>query len=324
MQCPRWQINVKARWGWAVVNLFCVSILGFQLVHLCIEYIKPSMTITQEKVVNLEDIEFPLLIKICTIPGFNETAIREAGYNESWYYFYGQSKFNGSIFGWAGHNNQSEILGDVEEIFKRVRNGRGVDLLKSIQIRNEKGTFYEIPLHYVKQKRVNFPNNCQTLDLLEVTEISETIIKQIWMKFEDLTNRSVEIIFKGRHIDCGRDIKDHSFYSTGQTVKVDKNFHWMSYMVEVSQRVYVEEDPGQKCKNYPTAEFSSYKDCDDSFVNGILTKEVPGLAPIWQNDDLAKVSSKVIDEKLNIGRLHLDPYACTRKPLFQETSTWIT
>ena len=78
-------------------------------------------------------------------------------------------------------------------------------------------------------------------------------------------------------------------------------------MVEISQRVYVEEDPGKKCKNYPTAEFLSYKDCDNSFVSGILATEVPGLVPIWQNDDLATVSSKVIAEKSKIGRPDLDP-----------------
>ena len=295
------------------------------------------MTITQEKVVNLEHIEFPLLIKICMVPGFNEAAIREAGYNESWYYLYGQSKFNGSIFGWAGHNNQSEILGGVEEIFKRVRNGRVVDLLKSIKIRNKKGTFFEIPLQYVKQKRVNFPNNCQTLDLLEVAEINGTFIKQIWIEFEDIRNKTVEIIFKGRNLDCGRDIKDHSFHSTGQTVKVDKNLLWKSYMVEISQRVYVEEDRSKRCKNYPSAEFLSYKDCDDSFVSGIITKEVPGMVPIWQNDDLTKVSTKVIDENFRMGKQDPNFYITeicykSKSPVFihyrynktfQVTSTWI-
>lgn len=305
MQCP-WKINVKASWAWVLVNFFCVSVLGFQLVHLCIEYIKPSITITQEKMVNLEDIEFPIVIKICIIPGFDEAAIRDAGYSESWYYFYGQSKFNGSIFGWAGHNNQSETLGEVAEIFKRVRNGQVVDLLKRVRIRNDKGIFTDIPLEYVKQKRVNYPNNCQTLDLLEVTEIKGTIKKQIWIEFENLTDRSVEIIIKGRNLDCGRDIKDHSFYSTGQTIKVDKNLLWKSYMVEISQRVYVEEGPSKRCKNYPTAEFSSYKDCDDSFVSGIITREVPGLVPIWQNDNLEKVSTRVFDENFKMGQINMD------------------
>ena len=123
------------------------------------------------------------------------------------------------------------------------------------------------------------------------------------MTFKDITNRSVEIVFKGRTLNFGRDIKDHSFFSSGQTVKLDENCHWVSYMVEISQRVYVEEDPSKRCKNYPTAKFLSYKDCDDSFVSGIITKDVPGLVPIWQNDDLAKVSSQVIVDDLKIGRL---------------------
>ena len=308
-----------------LVNIFCVFFFGFQLVHLCIEYVNPSVTITQEKTEKLGDIQFPVVLKICIIPGFNETAIREAGYNESWFYFHGQSKFNGSIFGWAGHNNRSETLGEVEEIFKRVRNGRVVDLLRSVKIRNNEGILYEIPLEYVKQKRVNYPNNCQTLDLFEVTELKERVIKQIWMEFEDITGRSVEINFKGRNLDCGRDIKDHGFYSTGQAIRMNKNFLWKSYMVEISQRVYVEEDPSKRCKNYPTADFLSYKDCDDSFINGIISREVPGLVPIWQNDDLAKVSTQVFDDKSRIGRLDLNPYRCKyTKKNFQVQSTWTT
>ena len=323
MECL-WRINSKARWTWLLVNFFCVSVLWFQLAQLCIEYIKPSMTITQEKMVNLEDIEFPVVIKICIIPGFDEAAIRDAGYAESWYYFYGQSKFNGTIFGWAGHNNQSETLGEVEEIFKKVRNGRVVDLLTNVSIRDNKGNFYDIPLEYVKQKRVNSPNNCQTLDLLEVTEINGTIKKQIWIEFENLTDRSVEIFFKGRNLDCGRDIKDHSFYSTGQTIRMDKNLLWNSYMVDISQRVYVEEDLSKRCKNYPTAEFLSYKDCDDSFVSGIINREVPGLVPIWQNDNLTKVSKQVIDNNFRMGRLIYRPLCKNKKPTFQVRSTWTT
>ena len=305
MQCP-WQNHGKAKRVWVLVNFFCVSLLGLQLVNLCIEYIKPSMTITQERRVKLEDIEFPVVIKICMIPGFNEDAIREAGYDESWFYFYGQSKFNESIFGWAGHNNRSEVLGGVEDIFNRVRNGRVVDLLKRVKIRNNLGLSFEIPLEHVKQARVNFPNNCQTLDLLEVDEIKGTIIKQIWIFFGDITNKSVEIIFKGRNLDCGRDIKDHSFYSRGQTITVDKNLLWKSYMVEISQRVYVEEDPSKRCRNFPTTQFLSYTECDDSFVGGIINKEVPGLVPIWQNDDLTKVSTKVLDGNGRIGEEDLN------------------
>ena len=77
-------------------------------------------------------------------------------------------------------------------------------------------------------------------------------------------------------------------------------------MVEISQRVYVEEDPSKRCRNFPTTQFLSYTECDDSFVGGIINKEVPGLVPIWQNDDLTKVSTKVLDGNGRIGEEDLN------------------
>ena len=68
----------------------------------------------------LRDVDFPLVAKICIIPGFNQTALHEVGYQATWEYFIGQSKFNGSVFGWAGHTNDSRIVGTVEEILAHV------------------------------------------------------------------------------------------------------------------------------------------------------------------------------------------------------------
>ena len=61
-----------------------------------------------------------LVEKICVIPGFNQTALHEVGYQATWEYFICRSKFNGSVFGWAGHDNDSRILGTVEVILAHV------------------------------------------------------------------------------------------------------------------------------------------------------------------------------------------------------------
>ena len=45
-----------------------------QLVNVLESYIQPTITRTWEEEVPLEDIEFPLVIKICIVPGFNQTA----------------------------------------------------------------------------------------------------------------------------------------------------------------------------------------------------------------------------------------------------------
>ena len=103
----------------------------------------------------LEEIDFPLDIKICAEPAFDESAIVDAGYGSGEWsqydYFTGRSRFNGSIFGWAGHTPQAGPVGSVEEVLDKVRNHKVADIVEFVQFdfNNEKIlriSFYR-PLH---------------------------------------------------------------------------------------------------------------------------------------------------------------------------------
>ena len=61
----------------------------------------------------LVDVEFPVLFKLCVKPAFNQTELEAAGYENSWGYFKGESMFNSSIIGWAGHTRDGQIVSDV-------------------------------------------------------------------------------------------------------------------------------------------------------------------------------------------------------------------
>ena len=76
-----------------------VYFLGFiaftiQLGSVIENYIFPTVTNTNLIEKNIKDVGFPLIIKICIKPGFNETAIKEAGYEDVWGFFKGQSMYN--------------------------------------------------------------------------------------------------------------------------------------------------------------------------------------------------------------------------------------
>ena len=107
---------------WVLANLICTALLTVQLAHILEAYIKPTMTRTWEEEVSLRDIEFPLVVKICIIPGFNQTALREVGYEDTFAYFLGlNSSWNSNyMFGWAGHPEDSGTFGTVEEILAKV------------------------------------------------------------------------------------------------------------------------------------------------------------------------------------------------------------
>ena len=102
----------KIRWVWALAYLFCTCLFFYQLVKILPNYFAPTMTHTEVKDVPLKDMDFPLNFKVCFRPSvFNNTALKQLGYEDSTYYSFGKSKFDGSLerplIGWGGHNNQS-------------------------------------------------------------------------------------------------------------------------------------------------------------------------------------------------------------------------
>ena len=65
-----------------------------------------------------------------------------------------------------------------------------------------------------------------------------------------------------------------------------------SYIARIKSNVFVEEDPSQTCRDYPTSEFSSYMDCDDHFMRRKIDEVAPGLnlTPVWFTDDFDMVT----------------------------------
>ena len=63
---------------WIIANITCTWILTVQLIHVLEGYINPTITRTFKEEVPLHDMDFPLVIKVCVIPGFNQTALHNA------------------------------------------------------------------------------------------------------------------------------------------------------------------------------------------------------------------------------------------------------
>ena len=88
---------------WLFIKIFCYLACGIQVVLLIVEQISPTQTETKVKEVKIEEIEFPVIFKICFKNSFDLDKLKDAGYWSVWSYFKGESKFNDSIYGWAGH-----------------------------------------------------------------------------------------------------------------------------------------------------------------------------------------------------------------------------
>ena len=135
---------------------------------------------------------------------------------------------------------------------------------------------------------------------VNISELGGKVIQELFIEVSDLGEYSLQIQLMGESLNCRRDIKDHSLYSFGDTIKLQEENVSMAYMVEISQRVFVEEDPTNTCQNYPTSDFTSYAQCDDAFMRELIPA---AINPIWLTENFSEVSTHVFDENGTIGKL---------------------
>ena len=285
---------------WVLANLAFTALLTVQLTQVLGGYIKPQITQTWEEEVPLGAMEFPLVIKICVVPGFNQTALREVGYEDTYAYFLGLDNIdNGNVFGWAGHTGDSGTFGTVEEVLAKVSDIKIEQIVELLTVWVEHDERIDIPRDYINSSRVNYPNNCHSLTLSDIPELDGKNIQEVFLYIGDLRGHELQILFTGKSLDCRRNIIDHSFYSMGNDITLTQNNMTMSYMVGIAQREYVEDDPSSRCRNYPNNEYASYEECDNQFVRNKL----PGLTPIWMTENFSKVSTQVYDKNETYGEL---------------------
>ena len=168
--------------------------------------------------------EFPLVIKICVVPGFNQTALRELGYKDTYSYFAGRDllvsdsdyKNVSSTYSWEGHTNDSRT---VKEVLAKVVGYQIENIIHSVPVCDIKEhDFINIPLGYLRASMVNYPNNCRTLDLSKVSELNGKSFKQLFIVIRELRNYTIAVHFNGKTLDTGRNIKEHNLRSTGDDI----------------------------------------------------------------------------------------------------------
>ena len=161
--------------------------------------------------------EFPLVIKICVIPGFNQTALQELGYKEAFSYFVGRDKYynDNSTYGWAGHTKGPGRPITVEEVLAKVSGYQIEEIIRSVSVWDfEEHNLIYIPLEYLRVAMVNFPNNCRSLDLSKVSEVNGRRCNQLFIKIRELGDYTIGVHFKGKSLDTGRNIREHNLRST--------------------------------------------------------------------------------------------------------------
>ena len=275
---------------WILSNVVFTVFFTIQLAHVLQGYIKPQTTRTWDEYARLEEMEFPLVIKICVIPGFNQKALSEFGYEDIFSYFVGRKDSDYyTTYGWAGHTNYT---GTVKEVLERVSGYQIEEIIKQIYVWDRKDYKIDIPLKYLKVTRVNYPKNCRSLDLSKVSELNGTNYNQLYVEIRQLGKYRIEVYFSGKSLDTGRNIREHNLRSTGDDIILKNKNVPKAYMVEITQTEFVEEDPFNDCREYPNPEFASYDECDNQFMRETL----PGLSPVWITEDFEDFAGVTIQK----------------------------
>ena len=105
-------INLKAliKASMSIAFIAHVGYIGYELLY-------PEFPEIVNRKISLKDMEFPVLFRICV----NEANLTEAnekfhdvGYTDLWKFFHGESMYNDSFYGWAGHTENGTTMGSVE------------------------------------------------------------------------------------------------------------------------------------------------------------------------------------------------------------------
>ena len=90
-----------------IVNCLLVVACGLHVGYIVLSIVNPEFPQVRLYKEQLRNVEFPISFQIC-VNEFNVTnstneKYQQYGYDGIWEYFRGQSRYNSTIVGWAGH-----------------------------------------------------------------------------------------------------------------------------------------------------------------------------------------------------------------------------
>ena len=139
--------------------------------------------------------------------------------------------------------------------------------------------------------------NCQSFDLTNYWNLEKRTTHSVTFQFYKDANVyvSLHVEDKGRAL-AKRNLKSQTMDQEGAQMFIQNSNlgEYKRFYLSISQTRNLEMDPGQSCKNYPTDKFSSYQDCDESFVYNLM-KDYFKIMPFWAARNLDEVTESGYD-----------------------------
>ena len=92
----------------SVIFLIHISTIGYDILYPEV----PEIVVNKR---NLNDIDFPMTFRICAFELYDTVSRYQSfGYDSYPNFFRGRSMFNTTLYGWAGHDENGSIVGNIE------------------------------------------------------------------------------------------------------------------------------------------------------------------------------------------------------------------
>ena len=218
------------RFVMSIVFIAHVGYIGYELL-----YPKFPEIVNYKK--QLSEIDFPVVFKVCAneanISAANEK-ITEIGYTDLWKLFLGESMYNDSIYGWAGHTENGSTTGSVEGGSYNLTLVLTVKLISDIlqhisynwsQIVTEiwvYGSDLESEQYLLDGKNIRWSHiplfpNCQLIDLMEYFDLKTITLVQL---FIGEVNLEILVYMEDRRKVVGRTLESNMLAYDGPVLKI--------------------------------------------------------------------------------------------------------
>ena len=102
-----------------ILTCILVVAFGIHVSHIVSNILNPQFPQVRHYKKALKDIEFPISFQICVnelnLSNTSNKKYHEYGYDGLWEYYKGESRYNSTIVGWAGHKkNHSTSIFTIE------------------------------------------------------------------------------------------------------------------------------------------------------------------------------------------------------------------
>ena len=232
--------------------------------------------------------------------------------------------YNTSIVGWRGHMENGSTHGTVQGFhhflkslihkvifFSDILSKVAYDWKKVLRKVAVKTIHKELLI--VKGTDVKwlptplYPGGCQLIDLLDYFNLTgNNVPMQIYFYLEKTEALGAQIFIEERNKALSKRTLASSMLSyNGPDIRnLDLSVkRFFKVILRISQNIFVERDERKKCRNYPNANFDSYKDCDEHFLYREM-KNKYNVIPFWTAYDLNEVTSKRYENLIYINAIH--------------------